>query len=150
MFLDVRIKLFRWQCNQLLNIIQIMTHQFFALQNTKHKTPFDFYCPPKKKMKKRHAKQNLIKLLTPHDRHWRKRRRQYSRSSKPNIKSIRFWPDGVSMTLAFSIRAFILTAASLNKSTSCRLIRIFSMLEKNLRLRTNKPASAVKNLICWI
>lgn len=88
-------------------------------------------------------------LLTPQDRHSRKRLKQYCRSSKPNINSITFWPDGVSMTLAFSISFLILTAASRSKSTSCRFIWMFSMLEKNLRLRTNKPASAKKKFTCW-
>lgn len=86
------------------------------------------------------------KLLTQHDRHSRKRRRLNCRSSNPKIKLTTGFSE-VSIISALSNNTPMFVIASRSNSTICRLMRMFSMFEKNRRCRTNTPASAVKKLI---
>lgn len=108
-----------------------------------------FFCPATIKFRHYKFVMRLHEMLTQHDRHSRKRRRQYCRSSKPKIRFITLC-SGVSITSAFSNSIWMVKIASRSKSASCRLMWIFSMFEKNFRFRTNKPASAVKKLFCQI
>lgn len=85
--------------------------------------------------------------LTPHDWHSRKRRRLYCRSSKSKIK-FTISCSGVLMISTLLNSSWMLQTASRSKSAICWLIWILSMFEKNLKCRTNKPASAVKKFIC--